>query len=80
MTEDSPDSPPTPAEQVQMLFVRHEGAIRAFVRGLASCAARANEQCSLDSLHWHELHDINYRMSIGADLGLVLQNLDRLQD
>jgi len=32
MTDDAPDSPPTAAEQ--MLFVRHEGAIRAFVRAL----------------------------------------------
>jgi RNA polymerase sigma-70 factor (ECF subfamily) len=34
MTDDSQDPSPTPAEQVQMLFVRHEGAIRAFVRAL----------------------------------------------
>jgi RNA polymerase sigma-70 factor (ECF subfamily) len=34
MTDTAPELSPTPAEQVQMLFVRHEGAIRAFVRAL----------------------------------------------
>jgi len=29
-----PSDPPTPAGQVQLLFVRHEGAIRAFIRAL----------------------------------------------
>ncbi len=43
MTNDSPDTPPTPAEQVQMLFVRHEGAIRAFVRALQPSLADADD-------------------------------------
>ena len=43
MTDDSPDMPPTPAEQVQMLFVRHEGAIRAFVRALQTSLADADD-------------------------------------
>ena len=43
MTDDSPDIPPTPAEQVQMLFVRHEGAIRAFVRALQPSLADADD-------------------------------------
>lgn len=34
MTDDVSDLPPTAGEQVQMLFVRHEGAVRAFVRAL----------------------------------------------
>ena len=43
MTDDSPDMPPTPAEQVQLLFVRHEGAIRAFVRALQPSLADADD-------------------------------------
>lgn len=43
MTDDSSDMPPTPAEQVQMLFVRHEGAIRAFVRALQPSLADADD-------------------------------------
>jgi RNA polymerase sigma-70 factor (ECF subfamily) len=43
MTDDSPEMPPTPAEQVQMLFVRHEGAIRAFVRALQPSLADADD-------------------------------------
>lgn len=34
MTDDSLEAQTTHAERVQMLFVRHEGAIRAFVRAL----------------------------------------------
>lgn len=34
MNEGLHNTPPTVAEQVHMLFVRHEGAIRAFVRAL----------------------------------------------
>ena len=43
MPDDSPDTPPTPAEQVQMLFVRHEGAIRAFVPALQPSLADADD-------------------------------------
>ncbi len=43
MTDNSPDLPPTPAEQVQMLFVRHEGVIRAFVRALQPSLADADD-------------------------------------
>lgn len=43
MTDVSPDTPPSPAEQVQMLFVRHEGAIRAFVRALQPSLADADD-------------------------------------
>ena len=43
MTDDAPDSPPTDAEQVQMLFVRHEGAVRAFVRALQPSLAQADD-------------------------------------
>jgi len=43
MTDDSQDPMPTPAEQVQMLFVRHEGAIRAFVRALQPSLADADD-------------------------------------
>ncbi len=35
--------PPTAAEQVQMLFVRNEGAIRVFVRGLQPSLADADD-------------------------------------
>jgi hypothetical protein len=34
---------PTPAEQVQLLFVRNEGAIRAFVRALQPSLADADD-------------------------------------
>jgi len=44
MTDDDPDSPPTAAEQVQMLFVRHEGAIRAFVRALQPSLPDADDE------------------------------------
>ncbi len=43
MTNDFPDTPPTHAEQVQMLFVRNEGAIRAFVRALQPSLADADD-------------------------------------
>jgi len=43
MTDDSPDIQPTPAEQVQLLFVRHEGAIRAFVRALQPSLSDADD-------------------------------------
>ena len=43
MTDDSSDKTPTPAEQVQMLFVRHEGAIRAFVRALQPSLVDADD-------------------------------------
>lgn len=34
MNSDSNNTPPTPTEHVQAMFVRHEGVIRAFIRGL----------------------------------------------
>lgn len=43
MTDDFSNPPPTPAEQVQLLFVRHEGAIRAFVRALQPSLADADD-------------------------------------
>lgn len=43
MTDDLSDIPPTPAEQVQMLFVRHEGAIRVFIRALQPSLADADD-------------------------------------
>lgn len=43
MPHDSQDMPPTAAEQVQMLFVRNEGAIRAFVRALQPSLADADD-------------------------------------
>jgi RNA polymerase sigma-70 factor (ECF subfamily) len=43
MNDHSPDQPPTPAEQVQLLFVRNEGAIRAFVRALQPSLADADD-------------------------------------
>jgi RNA polymerase sigma-70 factor (ECF subfamily) len=43
MTDSFVDPPPSPAEQVQMLFVRHEGAIRAFVRALQPSLADADD-------------------------------------
>lgn len=43
MTDDASDSPPTAAEQVQMLFVRHEGTIRAFVRALQPSLTEADD-------------------------------------
>ena len=43
MTDASTNTPPSPAEQVQMLFVRHEGAIRAFVRALQPSLADADD-------------------------------------
>jgi DNA-directed RNA polymerase specialized sigma24 family protein len=43
MTDAFSDTPPSPAEQVQMLFVRHEGAIRAFVRALQRSLADADD-------------------------------------
>ncbi|CAN5886591.1 sigma-70 family RNA polymerase sigma factor [soil metagenome] len=43
MTDDTPGSPPTAAELVQMLFVRHEGAIRAFVRALQPLLTDADD-------------------------------------
>ena len=43
MTDVAPDSPPTAAERVQMLFVRHEGAIRAFVRAVQPSLTDADD-------------------------------------
>jgi RNA polymerase sigma-70 factor (ECF subfamily) len=43
MTDNFSDMPPTPAEQVQLLFVRNEGAIRAFVRALQPSLADADD-------------------------------------
>lgn len=43
MTDAFRDTPPSPAEQVQMLFVRHEGAIRAFVRALQPSLTDADD-------------------------------------
>lgn len=43
MTSDPSDPPPTASEQVQILFVRHQGAIRAFVRGLQPSLADADD-------------------------------------
>ena len=43
MNDDPHNMPPTPAEQVQMLFVRNEGAIRAFVRALQPALADADD-------------------------------------
>jgi RNA polymerase sigma-70 factor (ECF subfamily) len=43
MTDDAPDPPPTAAEQVQLHFVRHEGAIRAFVRALQPSLTDADD-------------------------------------
>lgn len=43
MSEHSPNDPPTPVEQVQMLFIRNEGAIRAFVRSLQPSLADADD-------------------------------------
>ena len=43
MNDDPQNMPPTPAEQVQMLFVRNEGAIRAFVRALQPALADADD-------------------------------------
>ncbi len=43
MNDDFPNAPATPAEQVQLLFVRHEGAIRAFVRALQPSLADADD-------------------------------------
>ncbi len=43
MTDDSPEMPPSHAEQVQLLFVRHVGAIRAFVRALQPSLADADD-------------------------------------
>lgn len=43
MNDETPNTPPTPAEQVQMLFVRNEGAIRAFVRALQPALADADD-------------------------------------
>ncbi len=43
MNEHLPSSSPTPVEQVQMLFVRNEGAIRAFIRSLQPSLADADD-------------------------------------
>ena len=43
MSDELQNTPPTAAEQVQMLFVRHEGAIRAFVRALQPSLADADD-------------------------------------
>lgn len=43
MTQENADPPPSAAEHVQMLFVRHEGAIRAFVRALQPAFAEADD-------------------------------------
>lgn len=43
MNDDPHNMPPGSAEQVQMLFVRHEGAIRAFVRALQPSLADADD-------------------------------------
>ena len=43
MPDDFPNPLPTPAEQVQVLFIRHEGAIRAFVRALQPSLADADD-------------------------------------
>ena len=43
MTNHSPDQPTTPTERVHLLFVRHEGAIRTFVRALQPSLADADD-------------------------------------
>ena len=43
MANDSQDLPPTHVEQVQMLFVRHEGALRAFVCALQPSLTDADD-------------------------------------
>lgn len=43
MPENLPDPPPTSVEQVQMLFVMHQGAIRAFIRALQPSLADADD-------------------------------------
>ncbi len=43
MNDNPHNSPPTTAEHVQLLFVRHEGAIRAFVRALQPSLADADD-------------------------------------
>jgi RNA polymerase sigma-70 factor, ECF subfamily len=43
MTDDSSETELTHAERVQMLFVRHEGAIRAFVRALQPSLSDADD-------------------------------------
>lgn len=43
MNDEPANLPPTPAEQVQLLFVRNEGAIRAFVRALQPSLADADD-------------------------------------
>jgi RNA polymerase sigma-70 factor, ECF subfamily len=43
MTSENKDLTPTDIEQVQMLFVRHESAIRAFVRALLPSFAEADD-------------------------------------
>lgn len=43
MPEPTSADPPTPAEQVQMLFVRHEAVIRGFIGSLITQAADADD-------------------------------------
>ena len=43
MIDDFTDTPPAPAELVQLLFVRHVGVIRAFVRALQPEQAEADD-------------------------------------
>jgi RNA polymerase sigma-70 factor, ECF subfamily len=43
MTDGFADTPPAAAEQVQILFVRHEGSIRAYVRALQPSLSDADD-------------------------------------
>jgi RNA polymerase sigma-70 factor (ECF subfamily) len=43
MTDDAHPSPSTAAEQVQLLFIRYESAIRAFVRALQPAFSEADD-------------------------------------